>query len=189
MSDGRFYTNFDPSCKANNELRLSPKDTMKSCQSLYEAGYITYMRTDSKTYSREFIDIAKTSIENKFGEEYANKDIYSLCRNENNENDDKLKKKSKNKSKNKSKENENNAQEAHEAIRPTNIDLDILPSNQTNIGTREIKLYNLIYRNTLESCMEAAIYLSITETITSPDDHMYKYSTEQVVFPGWKIVG
>ena len=46
---------------ASNELRYSPKDTMKICQTLYEAGYITYMRTDSKTYSKEFVEKAHKS--------------------------------------------------------------------------------------------------------------------------------
>ena len=40
---------------ASNELRYSPKETMRICQSLYEAGYITYMRTDSRKYAKPFI--------------------------------------------------------------------------------------------------------------------------------------
>jgi DNA topoisomerase-1 len=44
---------------ASNELHFSPKETMKLCQTLYEAGYITYMRTDSKKYSKEFIEKTK----------------------------------------------------------------------------------------------------------------------------------
>ena len=41
---------------ASNELYVSPKDTMSICQKLYEAGYITYMRTDSKIYSKDFVN-------------------------------------------------------------------------------------------------------------------------------------
>ena len=51
---------------ANTELRVSPKETMRLCQTLYEKGKITYMRTDSKTYSKEFINLAKGFIENKW---------------------------------------------------------------------------------------------------------------------------
>jgi DNA topoisomerase IA len=50
---------------ASNELHLSPKDTMKYAQQLYEGGYITYMRTDSKKYSVEFVDKAKAYIKSK----------------------------------------------------------------------------------------------------------------------------
>ena len=55
---------------ANNELRISPKETMKICQTLYEGGYITYMRTDSTTYSEEFIEKSILYIEKTYGKEY-----------------------------------------------------------------------------------------------------------------------
>ena len=168
---------------ANNELRLSPKDTMKSCQILYEGGFITYMRTDSKTYSEEFVNNAKKYINDTYGEEYPNKNIYDLCRKDAVEE----KSKSKSKSKKEKEKKDNNAQEAHEAIRPTSVSV-LEPEITQTITPKEVKLYKLIRRNTLESCIEAAKYLSITATITSPQEHIYKYSTEQVVFPGWKIV-
>lgn len=177
---------------ANNDLRMSPKATMSSCQILYENGYITYMRTDSRNYSKEFLDNAKSYINKKYGEEYSSKDLYSLCKDETKENtEDKVEnndKSKKTKKKKQDKEKDNNAQEAHEAIRPTNICIDDLPINQKNITTKEIKLYKLIYRNSLESCMESAKYIGITSTITAAESKIYKYSCEQVVFPGWKIV-
>ena len=57
---------------ASNELHISPKDTMMICQKLYEGGYITYMRTDSKIYSKEFIEKIKPYISEKYGEKYIN---------------------------------------------------------------------------------------------------------------------
>lgn len=176
---------------ANNELKMSPKDTMRSCQILYENGYITYMRTDSRNYSKEFLDITKSFIDKKYGDEYCINDLYSLCKNDvsNEEKKQEKDKETKGKKTKKSdKKSDNNAQEAHEAIRPTKIDVDDLPINLKNITSKEIRLYKLIYRNTLESCMKPAKYVAITAMITAPFDKQYKYSCEQVVFPGWKIV-
>ena len=90
--------------KASNILHFSPKRTMTTAQKLYEQGYITYMRTDSRTYSKEFIAKAKTFIQGKWSEQYVNKNIFALSQR-------KTSKKKKN----------DNAQEAHEAIRPTDI--------------------------------------------------------------------
>ena len=164
---------------ASNELRYSPKATMDSCQKLYEAGYITYMRTDSTTYSAEFIAKAGKYIVGKYGEEYKHPDIEKLSE---------RKEDKKSKKKKKSKKDENNAQEAHEAIRPTKIECESVDESD-KLGSREARLYNLIRRNTLESCMANAKYKAVTAKISAPQDHTYKYSCEQVVFPGWKIVG
>ena len=164
---------------ASNELRYSPKATMDSCQKLYEAGYITYMRTDSTTYSAEFIAKAGKYIIGKYGEEYKHPDIEKLSE---------RKEDKKSKKKKKSKKDENNAQEAHEAIRPTKIECESVDESD-KLGSREARLYNLIRRNTLESCMANAKYKAVTAKISAPQEHTYKYSCEQVVFPGWKIVG
>ena len=148
---------------ASSLLRISPKDTMKSAQKLYEAGYITYMRTDSKTYSVEFVDIIQAKIMKDYGEEYVKKDLSVLSeRNESQE----------------------NAQEAHEAIRPTKIDVLEVEA----LSTREQKLYSLIWRTTMESCMSPAQCLVLSTSITAPDKKTYKYSAEEVVFRGWKAV-
>ena len=90
--------------KASNILHFSPKRTMTTAQKLYEQGYITYMRTDSRTYSKEFVAKAKTFIQEKWSEKYVNKNIFTLSQR-----------------KTSKKKKDDNAQEAHEAIRPTDI--------------------------------------------------------------------
>ena len=61
-------------------------------------------------------------------------------------------------------------QEAHEAIRPTNISLQMLPEN---IEAKEKRMYKLIWTNTMESCMKAASYYSITASISAPENNRY----------------
>ena len=63
---------------ASNELRISPKDTMKCCQKLYEGGYITYMRTDSTTYSKVFLEAADLFIQETYGSTYVREDLDSM---------------------------------------------------------------------------------------------------------------
>ena len=173
---------------ASNELHISPKETMQICQKLYEGGYITYMRTDSKVYSKEFLEIATKFIINKFGskENNPNKLLHENGDTSEEKEDDKKKKK---KSKSKKKEDENipPPQEAHEAIRPTNVTVENLPNDQDYSG-KEIRLYKMIWRNTVESCMADAIYKIFSVKISAPEKHEYKYLTEQIVFPGWKYV-
>ena len=156
--------------KASNEYNFSPKQTMRLAQTLYENGLITYMRTDSIKYSKEFVKTAKKYIKSQYGNGYVTKNLEKLINNGENK-----------------KKKENNAQEAHEAIRPTKIDVNSI-TVAGKITAREVKLYNLIWKNTVESCMTAATYNSITAKITSPEKHSYKYSSEEVIFPGWKIV-
>ena len=164
--------------KASNEFGYSPKITMKLAQTLYEGGHITYMRTDSVKYCKEFTDKAKGFITNKYGKDYISPYINSITIGK--EAEEKKKKKSK-------KKKENNAQEAHESIRPTNVEVEKMVE-KGKIGAKEAKLYYLIWRNTVESCMAPAKYLSITAKITAPEEHLYRHSEEQVVFPGWKAV-
>ena len=174
---------------ANTNLRVTPKNTMSICQRLYECGLITYMRTDSKTYSREFISAAKKYITGEYGEEYINTNVDSLGVRQNDTKKSTTKKGTTKKStakKGTTKKDNAKAQEAHEAIRPTDItriDLD------ANFDVKEVKMYKLIWKNSVESCMSPAKYNALTSTITAPSSHKYKYSCEQVVFPGWKIVG
>ena len=76
-----------------------------------------------------------------------------------------------------------NVQEAHEAIRPTKLNVD-----SVNIGEQENRLYKLIWSNTIESCMADATLSIIKAVITAPMNHKYEYKAEMVTFPGWLIV-
>ncbi len=155
---------------ASNLLNFPPKVTMQVCQKLYEEGLITYMRTDSKTYSKEFLDLANKYIEKTYGEQFVNKNLYSLT--------------SQQKVKKEKKDNKN-AQEAHEAIRPTNINITDIDKTFDN---KEIRMYKLIWKNTVQSCMEPAIYKTITFKISAPLDLIYKYIGEECLFLGWQLL-
>ena len=196
---------------SSNELHVSPKETMKICQKLYEAGYITYMRTDSNKYSGEFIETAKEYILQKYDDKYLNPNINMHLLGEDNTlttqtqpqpQPQPKKSKQQPKTKVKAKTNPNETiGGAHEAIRPTNIKMPQIDSDK--FSPREKKMYKLIWRNTLQSCMSNAEYYSFTAKIqiqsgattnnqnpqkpqnTTP--HHYKYHTEQLIFPGWKI--
>jgi DNA topoisomerase-1 len=173
---------------ASSELHFSPKETMRMCQNLYEAGYITYMRTDSKTYSKEFIDSIKEYILRTYGdnEKYMNENIDLLIANrekhDTNTNTEENPKKTKN---TKNQKVDNLKQEAHEAIRPTKIGVKALPDDFDN---REKRLYKLIWENTMESCMSPASFLSITANINSYNESNFRYTSELIHFPGWMIV-
>jgi DNA topoisomerase-1 len=67
---------------ASNEMHISPKETMKICQTLYEAGYITYMRTDSEKYSDEFKSAAQDYILKTYDERYVHQDLVTSFQNE-----------------------------------------------------------------------------------------------------------
>jgi len=161
----------------NNEYHISPKETMKICQKLYEEGCITYMRTDSKVYSKEFIKKTKDFINKDYGDKYISSSIDSLS--------EKQKEKKKETKKNK-KEDDKKAQEAHEAIRPTDVNVKSLTSEK--FTPREKKVYLLIWKNTVKSCMSDTVVNSLMTKISGPIDLQYKYSCEEIIFLGWKIV-
>jgi len=164
---------------ASSLLRISPKDTMSTAQKLYEGGHITYMRTDSKTYSDVFLESARAKIVADYGEKFVSETLASMG--------DrpvvKTKTKTNAKPKKNTKTDDGNAQEAHEAIRPTNIDVRDIEGT-----SRERRLYTLIWQTTMESCMSPAQCLVLSTTITAPGDRAYKHYCKEVTFPGWKAV-
>jgi DNA topoisomerase-1 len=110
---------------ASSRLGFSPKRTMQVAQKLYEAGHISYMRTDSTTLSAQSVAQIKTQVEKMYGKQYLEVRTFKT----------KVK----------------NAQEAHEAIRPTHFE-------KTNAGMNDEqkKLYNLIWSRTVASQMTDA---------------------------------
>ena len=154
---------------ASNMLNYSPKKTMRSAQILYENGYITYMRTDSATYSKDFIEQTTEYIKNNYGEKYLNTNCMALC------------------NKNNSKDKDDLAQNAHEAIRPTNINTSSI-SIHDKITNSEVRLYSLIYKNSLASLMADAIYSKLTVKIKAPIDYVYVHDSEKPIFDGWKRI-
>jgi len=174
--------------KASSDYNYSPSETMSICQKLYEGSFITYMRTDSKTYSPEFIEHAKRYISEKWSDKYINPNIQYLSLgfgSGSSSGGDTTKQSKQTKTGKKSDDKGVKAQEAHEAIRPTNISTLKIPDTFT---AREQKLYKLIWTNAVESCMAHATGVSITACLTASKNNEYKYTTELIEFPGWKAV-
>lgn len=129
---------------AANRLGMSAKRTMQLAQQLYELGHITYHRTDATTLSAHALDMARAYIAKTFGSAYlpAEPQLYA--------------KQSK------------NAQEAHEAIRPT-APLAQLPE-EGKLTASHLKLYDLIFRRFVASQMTPAVSDITTVTITGSQD-------------------
>ena len=174
---------------ASNELHISPKETMKYAQQLYEGGYITYMRTDSKKYSQEFIEITTRFIKETYGEQYISQVINNLIvgtveKVEKVEPVKPIKPIKKQKKTVAEKKGIPPPQEAHEAIRPVSLTSTL----ENVLPAKAIKLYELIWTKTLQSCMPSAQYNSISAIIVAPLKTEFSYKTEQPIFLGWKIV-
>ena len=174
---------------ASNELHLSPKETMRLAQQLYEAGHITYMRTDSKKYSKEFLEKMKKYIVATYNEQYVSQTLDLICSNVNKE--EKTLETDKTET---DKTETDERKEAHEAIRPVSLITELDP----DLPPKAVKLYELIRTKTLESCMPSAQYSTIAATITfleqnikgekTKEEYEFVYRAEQAIFKGWQIV-
>lgn len=155
---------------ASNELNMSPKETMKHAQTLYENGLITYMRTDNKKYSKDFMKEIQAFILKEYNDEkYSCKNERDICINtDSGKGDD----------------------SPHEAIRPVKINLkfaDLDSKSFEKLETKTKKLYHLIWKRTMESCMSSCKSNYVWAEITA-FEAKYKYKSEQIIFPGWKKV-
>ena len=145
---------------ASTRLGFNVKRTMRVAQKLYEGGLITYMRTDAPSLSKESINDARHYINENIGEKYLTNapKIYSSTE---------------------------NAQEAHEAVRPTNAFLR--PQDVMNLSEEESKLYKLIWERFIASQMPDAEYLSSSAKIFV-GEHTFVARGRELVFDGFTKV-
>jgi DNA topoisomerase-1 len=167
----------------------NPKSTMKIAQALYEAGHITYMRTDHAVLSEEAIQNAYTYIRENHGEAYIGTAAH--CRSASQEDTSpKSKPKPKGKKKEEVKEGEKpQAQEAHEAIRPTHMEYQELTGDWTPLDR---KIYALIWRRAVQACMTPAKGQTRTATFVMKEDgdeFTWSSSWKMTEFQGWQVLG
>lgn len=143
---------------ASRKFGFSVKKTMMIAQRLYESGYITYMRTDSTRISNEARDMAKEYIVKKYGAKYYENRFYKTKK---------------------------DAQDAHEAIRPS--DLSKSSEVYESFPKDEQKLYTLILNRFLASQMSTAIYDTKKITI-NVNDYIFITNGSQVKFDGFMVL-
>ena len=149
--------------EASRKFGMGARQTMSAAQRLYEAGHITYMRTDGIDMAPEAVMATRDAIAARYGADYVPSSPRMY--------------------KNKAK----NAQEAHECIRPTEITKDAAALKLTDADQR--KLYDLIWKRTIACQMAAAKLERTTVDITSPDQQVILRANGQVVlFDGFMRV-
>ena len=145
---------------ASTRLGFGVKKTMMLAQRLYEAGYITYMRTDSTNLSQDALNMARGYIDKQFGSQYLPEkpNFYS---------------------------SRENAQEAHEAIRPS--DVNVTMADLSGMEKDAERLYDLIWRRFLACQMLPAQYDSTNLTVTA-GNYELKAKGRVLRFDGWTKV-
>ncbi len=156
--------------EAGRKLNFTTSRTMQIVQQLYEGveiagegiqGLVTYIRTDSVRISDEAMEAVRAYIPEKYGQEYlpAEKNEYK---------------------------GRKNAQDAHEAIRPTNV-LRTPESIRPSLNREQYMLYRLIYNRFVASQMSAAVYQTLTAEITGERTGLRFYG-EHKIFPGFTVL-
>ena len=152
---------------AGNRLGMSSRQTMRAAQSLYENGYITYMRTDSVTLSHEAIEAARESVSKNFGSQYLSEKPKQYAT------------------------KTAGAQEAHECIRPAGSHFRD-PSQLATLPPDQLKLYTLIWQRTLASQMADATGSTATARFAASagglGEATFQSSGTVIEFPGFMRV-
>lgn len=144
--------------EANRKLRLSARETMRCAQGLYERGFITYMRTDSVHLSEQAISAARDCVEHRYGKDYLSKVPRQFST------------------------KARNAQEAHEAIRPSGETFRA-PAD-TGLDGRDLALYELIWKRTVASQMAEARLTMLTVDLQVADAR-FRSTGKRIDFPGF----
>lgn len=153
------FTTASMQIEANSKLGYSTKVTMNAAQALYQAGHITYHRTDSLNLSKQAIASIAGYVESNFGKNYVKVRNF--------------------------KTKDASAQEAHEAIRPTHIEVEIAGKNEY-----EKRLYALIRARALATQMADAKLEKTTIKVTTPTEYFFEGKGEVVTFDGFlKVYG
>jgi len=148
---------------ASNVFGFTAKRTMQIAQHLFEKGYITYHRTDSLSLASKFIGMARDYVGKEFGSKYLPKDGIQY------------------------KTTSKNAQEAHEAIRPTHASRT---PNESGLKGDEKKIYSLIWKRAIESQLLPAIYDQTTVLVESKKEkYLFRAVGSVIKFEGWLVVG
>lgn len=145
--------------EASRKLGFTLKKTMSVAQTLYEGGFITYMRTDSTRISEEARAAAKIHIVSTYGEEYYENRYYKTSK---------------------------DAQDAHEGIRPTYSETE--PDSVKNtLNKDQYKLYKLIYNRFMASQMKPAIYDTMSVNIEA-NNYNFKANGQNLKFKGFMVL-
>ena len=142
------------------QFRMSAQNVMRTAQTLYENGYITYMRTDSVHLSKEAISASRKAIEKLYGKDFLPSSPIQYS--------NKVK----------------NAQEAHEAIRPAGSTFKHPDDLKNKLDANQLKLYSLIWKRTLASQMKNA-KIERTNLWISNDEYIFEAKGKIVLFPGF----
>ena len=153
------FTTASMQIEANSKLGYSAKTTMQAAQALYQAGHITYHRTDSLNLSKQAIAAISSYVESNFGKNYVKTRNF--------------------------KTKDASAQEAHEAIRPTHIEVEVAGKNDY-----EKRLYALIRARALATQMADAKLEKTTIKVATPTEYFFEGKGEVVTFDGFlKVYG
>ena len=151
--------------EAGRKLRFTAQRTMRLAQSLYENGFITYMRTDSTTLSSQALNAARTQVTELYGKEYLPDEprVY--------------------------RSRSKNAQEAHEAIRPAGESFRTPKQVSDQLDGDQLRLYELIWKRTVASQMKDAKGMRTNVRISAPagalGNAVFSTSGKVITFPGF----
>jgi DNA topoisomerase I len=149
----------------SNVFGFTARRTMQAAQKLFERGYITYHRTDSFNLAPQFIEAVRNYVADQFGKKYLPDNAYFY------------------------KTKSANAQEAHEAIRPTAVTKSPKSLKKNDMNTDELKVYSMVWKRAVECQMLPAIYDQTSISIMSKNEYEFRASGSVIKFDGWLVVG
>jgi DNA topoisomerase-1 len=166
--------------QSSSLFRINPKDAMKIAQRLYEAGHITYMRTDKAILSDEAKEAARVMITQNYGANYIGGNAPQPK---------KTKSKATAKAQASKDSQEPKTQDAHEAIRPTHFDVSALPTDE-DWSARDRKIYHLIWLRAIQSCMASVQgqqrSIVFASDADDPADFTWRATWRKTIFDGWR---